>query len=110
MTDKVFNFQRRPGSGAFSYAKRDPRAEVSIPCEIHQGFGPWRRHFVKNLSQSGCCIAYYREADITRPLRIRLSGLELQSATIIWQNGLNLGCVFDKPLHQAVLDHLIAYH
>ena len=83
------------------------RAGISLLCEVRQGAGPWRLVRLDDLSQSGFRIAWLPDATTRTPLRIRIPGLDIQSAHIRWQEGKAVGCDFAGPLHVAVFEHIL---
>ncbi len=85
-----------------------PRAEITLLCEVRQGFDPWRLVRLEDISQSGFRIAWLPGATLLKPLRIRIPGLQMLSASIRWQQGKALGCEFAEPLHIAVFQHILA--
>ncbi|HEX7712327.1 MAG TPA: PilZ domain-containing protein [Sphingomonadaceae bacterium] len=63
---------------------------------------------VLDLSLSGCMVE--RLAWAIRPedhLMIRLPGLAFQPATILWVEPDTVGIVFDQPLYEPVMAHLL---
>ncbi|MEO6718233.1 MAG: PilZ domain-containing protein [Novosphingobium sp.] len=83
------------------------RAEVTLLCEVRQGLGPWKLAHLDDISQSGFRIARLPDAAMSRPLRIRIPGLQMLSAEIRWQKGKSVGCEFAEPLHVAVFEHIL---
>ncbi len=83
------------------------RAEVSLLCEVRQGFDPWRLVRLEDISQSGFRIAWLPDANQVKPLRIRIPGLQMLTAKIRWQEGKAVGCEFAEPLHIAVFEHIL---
>ena len=68
---------------------------------------PWARVRLSDISQSGFRIAWFPAVDVNRPLRIKIPGMQLLSATIRWRSDNALGCEFDEPLHIAVFEHIV---
>lgn len=83
------------------------RAALTLLCEVRQGFAPWKLARLEDISQTGFRVAWLPDATITKPLRIRIPGLQLLSAHIKWQKGKAVGCAFVEPLHIAVFDHIL---
>lgn len=82
------------------------RVEISTVCEVRQGMAEWRRVTLDELSPGGFRINRYGPADPSQPLRIRIPGLQLLSARIVWQKDGAIGCAFASPLHAAVFEHI----
>ena len=83
------------------------RAEVTLLCDVRQGIRPWTRVRLDDISQSGFRIAWFPAVDETRPLRIRIPGMQMLSADIRWRSNNAIGCAFTEPLHVAVFEHLV---
>lgn len=87
--------------------RRTPRAGVSLPCEVRQGSRPWQSVILDDLSPTGFRVAYLSHPDLTKPLSIRIKGMQLLTATLCWTRGQATGCEFNAPLHIAVFEHLV---
>lgn len=85
---------------------RAERVGVAILCEVRQGTRPWRAVRLEDLSVGGFRIAWLPDARPEVPLRIRIPGMQLLSARIVWQQGNAVGCEFAEPLHVAVFEHI----
>ena len=85
------------------------RAEVTLLCEVRQGFAPWKLARLDDISQAGFRIAWLPDATMEKPLRIRIPGLQMLSAEIRWQKGKSVGCSFAEPLHVAVFEHILRH-
>ncbi|QGN53332.1 PilZ domain-containing protein [Novosphingobium sp. Gsoil 351] len=101
MRHETFTSDSRPLRGA---ARRAP---LSVLCDVRQGSRPWRLARLSDLSERGFKLAWMPDYDISKPLRIRISGIEMLSARICWHEGKQLGCAFATPLHVAVFDHIV---
>lgn len=86
---------------------RSIREPLILLCEVRQGTRPWRMVRLEDLSQSGFRIAWFPQASLELPLRIRIPGIQLLSAEVRWQDGAAIGCAFAEPLHVAVFEHLV---
>jgi len=86
---------------------RERRARVTVDCEVRQGTRPWKTARLEDLSPSGFRISQFPDCSLQHPLRIRIPGLELLSATVRWRKGDTVGCEFASPLHVAVFEHLV---
>lgn len=101
MRHETFPNDSRPLSGVA------PRAQLSILCEVRQGMQPWKMARLSDLSETGFKLAWLRDYDPGQPLRIRIPGIEMLLAKVCWQEGKQLGCAFESPLHVAVFDHIV---
>lgn len=83
------------------------RALLVIACEVRQGTRPWQVAHLEDLSATGFRIAGLSQPSLTKPLSIRIPGLQMLSAQIRWHRGNEVGCEFVAPLHVAVFEHLV---
>jgi hypothetical protein len=87
--------------------QRSSRAGVALICDVRQGTRPWKKVRLDNLSPGGFRIAWFPEARRDLPLRIRIPGMQLLTARIVWQRDNVVGCMLSAPLHVAVFEHII---
>ena len=87
-------------------SRRDPRASVALICQLRIGSGPWRPASMINLSPSGFRIAWLPGGEVGRQLWVRIPGLEAMPATIRWRDLGGVGCRFERPLSDIVIEHL----
>lgn len=88
-------------------AQRSTRVGVAILCEVRQGTRPWKKARLEDLSSGGFRIAWFPDARPELPLRIRIPGMQLLSARIVWRSESTIGCEFAAPLHVAVFEHIV---
>lgn len=89
-------------------SRENPQREsVILLCEVRQGTRPWAIARLEDISQTGFRIAWLPDCRTDLPLRVRIPGLQLLSATIRWQRGKAVGCAFAEPLHVAVFEHIV---
>jgi hypothetical protein len=99
-------YLRRVTVGHRQQAHRSARIGLLLLCDVRQGTRPWRKVRIENLSPGGFRIAWFPDVRPELPLRIRIPGMQLLSARIVWQNGKAVGCEFREPLHVAVFEHV----
>ena len=87
--------------------QRAQRVGVAILCEVRQGTRPWKMARLEDLSAGGFRIAWLPDARPGVPLRIRIPGMQLLSARIVWLQDNTVGCEFVEPLHVAVFEHIV---
>jgi len=85
------------------------RAEIALLCEVRQGSGEWKLSRLTDLSETGFKLGWLPEYDLTKPLRIRIPGIQPLAAKICWHKGKQIGCAFASPLHVAVFEHIVAH-
>ena len=83
------------------------RAEVILLCEVRQGTAEWKMARLEDISPTGFRIAWLPNCSAEKPLRIRIPGLNLLTAQIVWREGKAVGCAFKEPLHVAVFEHIV---
>lgn len=83
----------------------DVKGEVKRPKSVRVVDAP-----LFDLSAEGCKLA------LTEPLRpgtfvfLKIAGLELWPAEVVWSDGQFAGVEFQRPLSNYVVDHYIARH
>lgn len=83
------------------------RAEVTLMCDVRQGADSWSVVRLDDISQTGFRVAWLPNCQRELPVRIRIPGLAMLTATIVWQQGKAVGCAFAEPLHVAVFEHIV---
>lgn len=63
---------------------------------------------VFDMSLSGCQVELVERPRVGEHVRIRLEGLEILEAEVCWVEGARGGLRFEKTIHPAVLDLLVA--
>jgi hypothetical protein len=99
-------FQKIPVPDS-SAREDDKRVRISMSCDVRQGSRAWQRVRVDEISRTGFRIPHLAMASPDLPLRIRIPGMSVLTATIRWHSGHSVGCEFVEPLHIAVFDHLV---
>jgi len=92
---------------AESCTRQGDRAEVTLLCEVRQGMAEWKMARLDDISPTGFRIAWLPNCIPDKPLRIRIPGLSLLTATVVRQEGKAVGCAFKEPLHVAVFEHIV---
>jgi hypothetical protein len=99
-------FQQIPLEAAGS-REDDRRVRICMTCDVRQGARAWQKVRVDEISRTGFRIPHLATISADLPLRIRIPGMSVLSASIRWQSGQSVGCSFTEPLHIAVFDHLV---
>ena len=63
---------------------------------------------IMDLSTDGFRAATHLDLYTGTDVWLRLPGLEPCHARVVWTRGHMVGCVFDRPLHGAVLEMIVA--
>jgi hypothetical protein len=86
------------------------REELLVPATLRQ---PTKQRFsisVIDMSARGCGLESRQALVPDSTVWLRLPGLESWFATVAWAEGGRAGLDFDRPLHPAVFEKLIADH
>jgi hypothetical protein len=103
--------------GIVGELSRAPQEQVSRKSErvpIELGAGLRQRGAtgvsvqVMDLSTHGFRVATHLELNVGTDVWLRLPRLEACHATVMWVQGHYVGCSFERPLHPAVLDMIVA--
>lgn len=107
-----------PISGEISTAKhvadgdKKERSTERVPIEMDAGLrqrgGAGVTVQIMDLSTHGFRIETHLDLQIGADVWLRLPGLESSHATVAWVSGYIAGCKFERPLHPAVLEMVIA--
>ena len=62
---------------------------------------------VDNFSRHGCGLSFVDEPTLDERVSLKFEGLELLGATVCWVRGRQVGLEFEKPLAEAVFQHLV---
>lgn len=74
------------------------RQDTSLPTSIS----------LVDLSRHGCKIAIHFPLRLSERILLRIPGLEAIAAYVCWIEGFVAGVEFERPLHPAVLEHLLS--
>ncbi len=90
--------------------RREDRYSVVLDARIRNGSGVVHEAMVSDLSRTGCRITSpRRRLGPNSFLTITVAGVGFLDARVQWRDGNEHGIRFDRPLHQAVLDHIRHY-
>jgi hypothetical protein len=94
-----------PAAGKHRGAQRIP---VSLPAGFRQSMGSGISVQIMDLSTDGFRTETHLDLEPGAKIWVRLPGLESTPATVAWVRGYAIGCAFERPLHPAVLDLIVA--
>ncbi|MGC4250309.1 MAG: PilZ domain-containing protein [Sphingobium sp.] len=83
------------------------RQSVSINVRIRRPGENWFTSRITNLSLTGFRLQSFAKLNPGKELWIALPGFEGCRAVVLWTQAHESGCIFDRPLHPAILDHVI---
>lgn len=83
------------------------RRLVVVPVKVRRPGETWFRSHVTDLSVTGFRLQSFMKLMAGDSLWIMLRGFEGRRAEVLWSHGHEAGCQFDRPLHPAILDHIV---
>ena len=101
-------------AGELSRTPQDQVCRKSERVTVEMGAGLRQRGAtgvsvqVMDLSTHGFRVATHLELNIGTDVWLRLPKLEACHAIVVWAQGHYVGCEFERPLHPAVLDMIVA--
>ena len=98
------------GEGAEASTHEDrisPRIEVALDAGARQSGASYVSVEVMDLSTHGFRMETHLNLQKGADLWLRLPGLEARHAKVVWVRGILVGCAFEEPLHDAVLDLIV---
>ena len=63
---------------------------------------------VSDISLDGCRAQFVERPGLNEMVSIRFDGLEAMPAVVCWVRGFDVGLEFDRPIHPAVFEMLVA--
>jgi hypothetical protein len=85
-------------------------ARISLDAEVSLR-RPGRTTYkvkVQDASPHGCRVEFVERPALAERAWIKFEGLEPLEATVCWVKGFAAGVRFEKPIHPAVFDELVA--
>ena len=83
------------------------RRYVHVPVKVRRPGENWFKSHVADLSVSGFRLQSFMKLASGDSLWIMLPGFEGRRAHVLWTRGHEAGCHFERPLHPAILDHIV---
>jgi hypothetical protein len=83
------------------------RRAVHIPVKVRRPGETWHSSRIADLSLSGFRLHSFMKLARGTDLWIMLPGFEGRRARVFWSRAHESGCVFERPLHPAILDHIV---
>lgn len=98
----------QPDKGPFGVEKRvdKDRRQMEVRARIKQVDTQFFYATLLDLSTSGFKMASHVQINESQRLMIKLDGLEMLQAKVVWRDRDHYGCIFTRPLHPAVLDNI----
>lgn len=83
------------------------RRHLLVSVKIRRPGETWFRSRVADLSITGFRLQSFMKLAADDCFWIMLPGFEGRRAQVLWTRGHEAGCQFERPLHPAILDHII---
>ena len=83
------------------------RRYVGVPVKIRRPGENWFKSRVADLSTTGFRLQSFIKLTPGDSLWIMLPGFEGRRVDVLWTRGHEAGCRFERPLHPAILDHIV---
>lgn len=83
------------------------RSTVLIGVRVRRPGETWFKSYITDVSEVGFRLKSFMKLTTDDDLWIMLPGFEGRRARVLWSRAHESGCVFDRPLHPAILDHII---
>lgn len=89
--------------------RKSPRMAVDFEAGLRpRGGSSAVSVHILDLSTHGFRIDSHLDLQVGTDVWLRLPGLEPSHARVAWTDGYVAGCAFERPLHPAVLDMILA--
>jgi hypothetical protein len=83
------------------------RRHVLIGVKVRRPGEPWFTSRIADVSISGFRLQSFMKLSAGSELWVMLPGFEGRRAKVLWARGPEAGCAFERPLHPAILDHIV---
>lgn len=83
------------------------RSSVQIDVRIRRPGETWFKSQITDVSVVGFRLNSFMKLMTGDDLWIMLPGFEGRRSRVLWSRAHEAGCVFERPLHPAILDHVI---
>ncbi|WP_242129221.1 PilZ domain-containing protein [Sphingobium sp. Sx8-8] len=90
-----------------SSARLGERWPVLINVRIRRPGETWFKSQITDVTTAGFRLKSFMKLAAEDDLWIMLPGFEGRRARVLWSRAHESGCVFERPLHPAILDHII---
>lgn len=83
------------------------RCYVRVPVKVRRPGETWFKSYIADLSVNGFRLQSFMKLSDGDTLWVMLPGFEGRRAEVLWTRGHEAGCLFERPLHPAILDHIV---
>lgn len=83
------------------------RRHVLINVKVRRPGESWFVSRIADVSTSGFRLQSFMRLQVGGELWVMLPGFEGRRARVLWTRAHEAGCAFERPLHPAILDHVV---
>ena len=83
------------------------RRTVQIGVKVRRPGETWFSSTIADVSVTGFRLQSFMKLTSGSDLWIMLPGFEGRRAHVLWTRAHEAGCTFERPLHPAILDHIV---
>jgi hypothetical protein len=83
------------------------RRHVQIAVKVRRPGESWFTSRITDVSTSGFRLQSFMKLTVGADIWIMLPGFEGRRARVTWTRAHESGCAFERPLHPAILDHIV---
>lgn len=83
------------------------RSLAIISVKVRRPGESWFKSQITDISITGFRLQSFVKLAMNDELWIMLPGFEGRRARILWTRAHESGCLFERPLHPAILDHIL---
>ncbi|WP_022681978.1 PilZ domain-containing protein [Sphingobium bisphenolivorans] len=83
------------------------RCAALIPVKLRRPGENWFKSQISDISITGFRLQSFMKLNMHDELWIMLPGFEGRRVRVMWTRGHESGCIFERPLHPAILDHIL---
>ncbi len=83
------------------------RRQVLITVKIRRPGETWFASRIADVSASGFRLQSFMRLQVGGDLWVMFPSFEGRRARVLWTRGHESGCAFERPLHPAILDHIV---
>lgn len=98
------------GEAQQDYDRQDRAAErrrVRMAVKVRRPGETWFSSHIADVSVSGFRLQSFMKLNLGDDIWIMLPGFEGRRARVTWTRAHESGCAFERPLHPAILDHIV---
>jgi hypothetical protein len=86
--------------------RRSDRVDLSKPASVRVREGGRESGVVENLSAGGCAICSSGFYPVGATVFVSIASFQPFTGRVVWRDDGRIGVEFDRPLHQAIVDHI----